>query len=97
MEPAAPDYQVEKLPDLYLDPEQVARCRQLATRVVQGVFDFIDHHTTVSIERTVLRLFGVSGASPRGVPLCNLMVDRIHKAGSLGRGAAYWYGRALRG
>src|SRR5450755_914759 len=97
MTPAGPDYQVDTLPDLYLDPEQVVRCRKLATRVVQGVFDFIDHHTTVSIERTVLRLFGVAGASPRGIPLCNLMVDRIHQAGALGRGAAYWYGRALRG
>jgi beta-lysine 5,6-aminomutase alpha subunit len=96
MTPASPDYQVSSLPDLYLDPAQVDRCRQLARRVVDGVFAFIDHHTTVSIERTVLRLFGVSGASARGVPLCNLMVDRIHQAGALGRGAAYWYGRALR-
>jgi beta-lysine 5,6-aminomutase alpha subunit len=96
MDPEAPDYQVASLPDLYLDPEQVGRCRKLASQVVQGVFDFIQHHTTVSIERTVLRLFGIAGASPRGVPLCNLMVDRIHEAGALGRGAAYWYGRALR-
>jgi beta-lysine 5,6-aminomutase alpha subunit len=94
---AAVDYHVDQLPDLYLDPKQIERCRGLAGRVVQGVFDFIDHHSTVSIERTVLRLFGIAGAGPRGVPLCNLMVDRLHQVpGALEKGAAYWYGRALR-
>ena len=90
------DYGVDTLPDLYLDEAQVLRCRELAARVVQGVFDFIDRHTTVSIERTVLRLLGIAGAGPRGVPLCNLMVDRIRQVpGALEKGAAYWYGRAL--
>ncbi len=92
-----PDYRVERLPDLYLDERQIERCRALAARVVQGVFDFIDHHSTVSIERTVLRLLGIAGAGARGVPLCNLMVDRIKQVpGALEKGAAYWYGRALR-
>jgi beta-lysine 5,6-aminomutase alpha subunit len=50
---------------------------------------------TVSIERTVLRFFGISGAGARGVPLANLMVDKLKAAGVLNRGAAYWYGRAL--
>jgi len=92
-----PDYQVDRLPNLYLDERQIERCRALAGRVVQGVFDFIDRHSTVSIERTVLRLLGIAGAGTRGVPLCNLMVDRIKQApGAIERGAAYWYGRALR-
>ena len=91
----APDYRVDSLPDLYLDAAQVARCRKLASTVFQGVYDFIQQHSTVSIERTVLRQFGLEGAAPRGVPLCNLMVDRIKAGGALGQGAAYWYGRAL--
>src|ERR1700761_6123201 len=89
----APDYRVDSLPDLYLDEAQVARCRELAGAVFEGVFDFISRHSTVSIERTVLRLFGIAGAGARGVPLCNLMVDRMRPG--LSRGAAYWYGRAL--
>ncbi|MHB1845172.1 MAG: lysine 5,6-aminomutase subunit alpha [Deltaproteobacteria bacterium] len=94
--PPPDDRLLDELPDLYLDEAQVARCRALAGTVVSGVFDFIDHHTTVSIERTVLRLLGIAGAGPRGVPLCNLVVDRIREAGQLGWGAAYWYGRAVR-
>jgi beta-lysine 5,6-aminomutase alpha subunit len=90
-----PDYQVELLPDLYLDPAQVDRCRALASDVFRQVYDFIARHSTVSIERTVLRLLGLSGAGARGVPLCNLMVDRIKQGGGLEKGAAYWYGRAL--
>jgi beta-lysine 5,6-aminomutase alpha subunit len=90
------DYGVDRLPDLYLDAEQVARCRLLANQIFQQVYAFIAQHSTVSIERTVLRLFGLSGAGARGVPLCNLMVDRIKEGGGLGKGAAYWYGRALR-
>src|SRR5215472_18459898 len=91
-----PDYRVDELPDLYLDQAQVDRCRALATEVFLKVYDFIARHSTVSIERTVLRLLGLSGAGSGGVPLCNLMVDRIKQGGGLEKGAAYWYGRALR-
>src|SRR5205814_2110062 len=38
----------------------------------------------------------ISGAGARGAPLANLMVDELLKAGVLGRGAAYWLGRALK-
>jgi len=95
MPPFSPDYEVDSLPDLYLDPAQVERCRGLASQVFQGVYDFIVQHSTVSIERTVLRLFGIGGAGARGVPLCNLMVDRMRPNNALSQGAAYWYGRAL--
>ena len=90
------DYGVDQLPELYLDSKQVERCRALASEVFDQVYAFIAEHSTVSIERTVLRLFGLSGAGARGVPLCNLMVDRIKDGGGLSKGAAYWYGRALR-
>jgi beta-lysine 5,6-aminomutase alpha subunit len=73
----------------------VAECRSLAARVAQGVQEFIDRHTTVSIERTVLRAYGIDGADPDGVPLVNTCVDRYLKAGRLERGIAFWLGRAL--
>lgn len=55
----------------------------------------IDAHTTVSIERTVLRSYGVEGADAEGVPLVNRCVDRIKDAGLLGHGAAALIGREL--
>jgi beta-lysine 5,6-aminomutase alpha subunit len=84
------------VPDLHLAPEKVARCRALAARVTAPVLEFVRGHTTVSIERATLRLFGFHGAGPAGVPWVNLMADALQGHGLLGRGAAYWLGRALR-
>src|SRR5919205_910829 len=81
---------------LFVEAEKIARARELARSAALGVQAFIDQHTTVSIERTVLRLLGISGAGSRGAPLANLMVDRLREAGVLHKGAAYWLGRALR-
>ncbi len=82
---------------LFIDDAEIARARQLAQRITEPIFrDLIGRHTTVSIERTVLRWYGLADAGPQGVPLCNLMVDRLHDARLLGKGAAYWLGRALR-
>jgi beta-lysine 5,6-aminomutase alpha subunit len=84
------------VPDLELDPAVVARCRALADRVSAGVMGFVDRHTTVSVERTVLRLLGFHQAGARGVPLVNLAGDALHERGLLGQGAAWWLGWALR-
>src|ERR1700674_2245928 len=81
---------------LFVDAEKIGRARDLARSAALGVQSFIDQHTTVSIERTVLRLLGISGAGARGAPLANLMVDRLNAARVLDKGAAFWLGRALR-
>src|SRR5690348_7050344 len=86
----------DPMSQLFVEPARIAKARELARSAALGVQAFIDKHTTVSIERTVLRLLGVSGAGSRGAPLANLMVDRLREAGVLGKGAAYWMGRALR-
>ena len=79
----------------FIDDARIAEARKLADEIVNPIFDLIQHNTTVSNERTVLRFFGLSDAGARGVPLANLMVDKLKAAGVLNRGAAYWYGRAL--
>lgn len=81
---------------LFVDSDKVERARVLARTIALDVQARIDRHTTVSIERTVLRLYGVAGTGADGAPLANLVVDRLNDAGVLGKGAAYWLGRALR-
>lgn len=83
-------------PQIFVPPDQIARARDLAWKITASTFETIDRHTTVSIERTTLRLLGIHEASGRGVPMVNRMVDHLQEAGLLGRGAAYWLGRALR-
>jgi beta-lysine 5,6-aminomutase alpha subunit len=84
------------VPDLPLDPEKVERCRALADDITAQVLEFVRRHTTVSIERTALRLHGLHDAGPRGIPLVNMAVDALHEKRLLGRGATYWLGYALR-
>jgi beta-lysine 5,6-aminomutase alpha subunit len=80
---------------LPIDSAIVDDCRRLAADIAGGVQRFIDAHTTVSIERTVLRAYGIDGADAEGVPLVNSCVDRYLAAGGLGHGIAWWLGRAL--
>ncbi len=84
------------MPGPFIDDALIDQARSLAREITEPVFALIRRHTTVSIERTVLRMFGFSGAGAGGVPQVNLIVDKLQAAGVLGRGAAYWYGRALR-
>jgi beta-lysine 5,6-aminomutase alpha subunit len=84
------------VPDLALEGANVERCRALADEITAKVLELVRRHTTVSIERTALRLHGFHDAGPRGVPLVNLAVDALHEKKLLGRGATYWLGYALR-
>ena len=81
--------------ELFVTDDQVARARELAASIIRPILDLVQRSTTVSIERTVLRLFGFAGVGSGGVPLSNIFVDRLKQANVLGHGAAYWYGRAL--
>lgn len=78
---------------LNLDRDKIDECRGIAKRIVSPVQKYIDRHSTISIERSVLRLIGVEDAV-LGMPLVNLIVDRLSKD-HLRRGIATWFGRAL--
>jgi beta-lysine 5,6-aminomutase alpha subunit len=78
-----------------IDHAVVDACRAAAADVADDVQRFIDRHTTVGVERTVARAYGVTGADREGTPLANVLVDRIHQARATGRGVAYFLGRAL--
>jgi len=80
-----------------MDLAKVARCRALAADIATDVQRYIDAHTTVGVERTILRAYGVDGVDDQGVPLVNTAVDRYRDAGLLGRGIALFLGRALLG
>jgi beta-lysine 5,6-aminomutase alpha subunit len=80
---------------LGLSPVGIERCRRLACRVAEGVRFETESFTTVSTERTVLRLLGVDGVDPNEVPIPNRIVSNLSSTGRLPRGAAVWIGSAL--
>ncbi|MEG1585063.1 MAG: lysine 5,6-aminomutase subunit alpha, partial [Anaerovorax sp.] len=80
---------------LNLDPKTIDSARSCAARIAESMQEFIDRHTTVSTERTILRLLGVDGTDEVETPLPNVVVDQIQDAGGLSRGVAYWMGNAM--
>src|SRR5665213_761441 len=80
--------------ELRIDSSAVGRCRALAAAVVAPVSAFIAGHSTVSVERSVLRLLGIDGVGHDEIPLPNAVVDGL-SAQTRGRGIALPFGRAL--
>ena len=80
---------------LRLDPQLIDRARRAAAEIAADVDRFIADRTTVAVERTVLRLMGIDGVDAEGVPLPNVLVDRIRELGGLGIGAAPWLINAM--
>jgi beta-lysine 5,6-aminomutase alpha subunit len=77
--------------ELRIDAGLVRGARRLAAEIVEPVGSFIEAHSTVSVERAVLRLLGVDGVGRDDVPLPNLFVERLGPE-RLCRGAAHYLG-----
>lgn len=80
---------------LNLDSLRIEQARNSAKRIVIRTQEFIDKHTTTTIERTVCRLLEIDGADKFGVPLPNIIVEDISKANKLNFGAANFIGSAM--
>jgi beta-lysine 5,6-aminomutase alpha subunit len=73
---------------LNLDPAVVRAARDLAALAGQPIVDMARSHTTVSIERAVLRLAGLQGADSAGLPWANRLVDAVAGTTGLQHGVA---------
>jgi beta-lysine 5,6-aminomutase alpha subunit len=73
---------------LNLDPAIVARARELARRAGAPVVELARTHTTVSVERAVLRLAGLDGADGDGMPWVNRLCDAVRETTGLDQGVA---------
>ncbi len=80
--------------ELRIDRAAVERCRSLAASIVDPVSTFIAAHSTVAVERSVLRLLGVDGIGRDEIPLPNLLVDGLPPR-MRARGVATAFGAAL--
>jgi len=80
---------------LNLDQTKIDGARQAAGKIADQLHTWINDYTTTTIERAVARLLGVDGVDASGIPLPNVLVDNLHRAGLLERGVAPWLARAV--
>jgi beta-lysine 5,6-aminomutase alpha subunit len=76
--------------NLSLNKSQISECRKIAKSISKEVHNTVSKNTSVSIERTVLRLAGFSGAITREghpYPVANKIIDDLGKTGKLNLGA----------
>jgi beta-lysine 5,6-aminomutase alpha subunit len=73
---------------LGLDPGKVALARELARGAGEPITRLAQTHTTVSIERAVLRMAGLDGADADGMPWVNRVVDAVRESAGLEHGVA---------
>ena len=83
-------------PLLDLDPATVRAARRLARKATRPVVQMARTHTTVSVERAVLRLAGLAGADPERVPWVNHLVDAVRAEVGLEHGVTLPVWDALR-
>ncbi|MEV6271842.1 lysine 5,6-aminomutase subunit alpha [Kribbella sp. NPDC051936] len=73
---------------LDLDPVTVRKARSLARKAGKPIVDLARQHTTVSVERAVLRLAGLTGADTEGIPWVNRLADTVRADVGLEHGLA---------
>ncbi|MER6811491.1 lysine 5,6-aminomutase subunit alpha [Spirillospora sp. NPDC000708] len=73
---------------LDLDPQVVAAARRLAARAAEPIIRMARSHTTVSVERALLRLAGLTGADDEGLPWANHLADAVRDQVGLEHGLA---------
>lgn len=80
---------------LNIDFDIVNNSKIKAGEIAKEVQEFIDKHSTVSVERTIARLLGVDGVDEFDVPLSNVLIDYIKEKRGLEKGVAYYLGNAM--
>ena len=78
---------------LGLDEKKIEKARKLAKAITEPVQKYIEKHTTVTVERTTLRMMGADGVNNEDIPVPNIIVDRL--GDKLGYGATKYYVSAL--
>ncbi|MEU4194454.1 lysine 5,6-aminomutase subunit alpha [Kribbella sp. NPDC026611] len=73
---------------LDLDPVTVRKARSLARKAGRPIVKLAQQHTTVSVERAVLRLAGLTGADTEGIPWVNRLADTVRADVGLEHGLA---------
>lgn len=80
---------------LNLNRELIDNSRFLAGIIAKDIHEELATYSTVSVERSVLRLLGIDGINDNGVPLCNVIVDKLFEKKLLPQGVSYYIANAI--
>lgn len=80
---------------LNIDNEKIKYAKDVAKSIVDDLDYLMNDYSSVSIERTVVRLLGVDGVDSNWEPLPNVLIDHLLKTNSINRGAAYFLVNAM--
>lgn len=80
---------------LSLDQTKIQECRNFAKNITDVVEKMINLHSTLTVERTVLRLLGVDGINDFEEPIPNQMVDEVLEKGDISKGISIYIASAL--
>ena len=78
-----------------LDQTKVNLARETAGKIADRLHSWIGDYTTTTTERAAARLLGIDGVDQAGVPLANVMVEKLEQAGILSSGLVPWLSRAV--
>lgn len=80
---------------LPLNPQQIDRIRQLAAEIADEIQRYITAHSTTSVERTILRLYGVDGVDETDTPLANRVLERFQETADITAGISRPFAAAM--
>jgi beta-lysine 5,6-aminomutase alpha subunit len=80
---------------LDLDRSKIDLSRKMAGRIADRLHSWIGDYTTTTTERAAARLLGIDGVNSAGVPLANIMVEKLQQAELLDRGLVPWLAKAI--
>ncbi len=81
--------------ELRINWDKVAKAREASSAIADDVVDRLSRFTTVTVERSIARLYGIDGVDAYDVPLSNVVVDHLQEKGVLGEGIAYWLAQGV--
>ena len=80
---------------LNLNKIVIQECRTDAKVIAEDIQKYIDLNTTVSVERSILRLLGIDGVNEFNVPMVNIIVDHIQNKANLAKGVCHYLSYAM--
>jgi len=80
---------------LNIESKKIEAARNSAKKIVESMNWLLTNYSSVTIERTVLRLFGIDGVDADDTPIPNVIINQLKEKGALEKGVAFWLANAI--